>query len=94
LIAGAQDWQTAHEALRAAAVLLGLPPPPPIFCVGAQAAGGPGLPLLQPHTVAAAAAAAAPAGAAGEVPAGIPALGAVGPVDRSVRGVGLAAAQG
>jgi hypothetical protein len=93
-MAGVQDWQTAHDALRAAAVLLGLPPPPPIFPVGPQVAGGPSLPLLQPHVVAGAAAAAAPAGAAGGAPAGLPALGAVGPIDRSVHGVGLAAAQG
>jgi hypothetical protein len=85
-MAGAQDWQTAHDALRAAAVLMGLPPPPPIFLVGIQ--DGPG--LLQP----AAAAAAAAAPAVGLVPAGIPAPGAVGPLYRGLRGVGLAAARG
>jgi hypothetical protein len=83
-MAGAQDRQTAHEALRAAAVLLALPPPPPIFPVGVQ--DGPG--LLQP----AAAAAAAAAPAVGLVPAGIPAPGAVGLVDRGVRRIGLASA--
>jgi hypothetical protein len=88
-MAGAQDGQTAHDPLRAAAISLGLLPPPPIFPVGVQA-DGPGFPLCQPV----AAAAAAPAGAAGLIPAGILAPGAVGPFDRGVGGVGLAAARG